>query len=163
MVVKCVVHDRYFTVQPPGFVPHGRSRLVPRQGRWEATIFEAALDASEGERWSDVGEQCGWWSTQWRRLLRLGTLLGLVGDERSGEEAAQALGVDLHVHVEAREAFGLGGFRRRGGAIVKVLEAVRSAGADVRRRLLWAGFVTEWCGRCFFSDARFGVKPVGTF
>lgn len=163
LVVRCVVHEARFTVYPPGFTPYSRQRLVPREERWDSTQFEAALDATEGERWSDVGDRGGWWSTQWRHLLLLGALLGLVGDGRVGEKAAQALGVDLHLYVEAREAFALGGFRRRRGAIVEVLEAVRRAGGDVLRRLLRAGMVTGQLGRSFWSDARFGVVPVMTF
>jgi hypothetical protein len=163
LVVKCTVHGAYFTVYPPGFLPFSRRPLVPRGQRWEETMFEAAIDAAKGERQSDIGEQGSWWSTQWRHILRLGLLLGLVGDDRVGQEAAQGLGIDLHLHLGARVAFGKGGFRRRGGAITKVLEAVRSAGADRLRRLLRTGFLTGFCGRCFWSDPRFGLTPVGAF
>ena len=162
LVVRCVVHGRSFTVYPPGFTPYSRRRLVPRQDRWEATMFEAALDAAEGERWSDVGDQGGWWSTQRRHIARLGVLLGLAGDDRAGEEAAQALKVDLHVLFGARKAFGSKGFRHSGGAIVEVLDALLRAGSDVLRRLLRVGVVTGFCGRCFWSDARWGLRPVAT-
>ncbi len=163
LVVKCEVHGLSFTVYPPGFIPYSRQRLVPRHQRWEATMFEAALDADRDERWSDIGADGGFWSTQWRRLERLGLLLGLAGDARIGEEAAQALDVGLHVHAAAREAFERGGFRRRASALVKVLDALRSDGAEVLRRLLRAGVVTGYCGRSFWSDARFGVREVGAF
>lgn len=126
-------------------------------------MFEPALDAAEGDRWSDCGAEGGLWSTQWRHIARLGVLVGLAGDSRDGEQAAQALGVDLHVHVGAREDFARSGFQGRGGAIMAVLTAVRDASADVLRRLLRAGAVTGYCGRCFWSDARFGVRPVGAF
>lgn len=163
LVVRCVVHKRSFTVYPTGFTPYSRRRLAPRVGRWVATIFEAALDAAQGERWSDWGDGGGWWSTQWRHLERLGVLLGLGVDDRVGERVARVLGVDLHVHIEAREAFGAGGFRRRGRALVRVLEAVLGAGSDVLRRLLRAGCATGFCGRSFWSDPRRGLSPVASF
>ena len=160
LVIRCVVHNRSFTIYPPGFTPYGRRRLVPRHQRWAATIFEAVLDASEGERWSDTGQQGGWWSTQWRHLERLGELLGLGGGDRVGERVAQVLGVALHVHIEARTAFGIGGFHRRGRAVRKVLKAVRDAGGDVLRRLLRAGYAAGQWGRGFWADPRWGLRPV---
>ena len=160
LVLRCVVHHRSFTVYPPGLMPFGRRRLVPRHQRWEATIFEAALDASEGERWSDTGQLGGWWSTQWRHLGRLGELLGLGGGDRLGERVAQQLGVDLHVHLEARGAYDARGFQRRGRAVRKVLEAVRVAGSDVLRRLLRAGYEAGLFGRGFWADPRWGLRPV---
>jgi len=165
LVVRCIVHNRSFTIYPPGFTPYGRRRLVPRHQRWEATIFEAALDAGEGEgeRWSDTGQQGGWWSTQWRHLRRIGELFGLGGDGRLGERVAQLLRVDLHVHLEAREAFGAGGFRRRGRAVRQVLVAVRDAGGDVLRRLLRAGYAASLWGRGFWADPRWGLRPVMVF
>lgn len=163
LVVRCVVHGRSFTVYPPGFTPYGRQRLVPEQERWEATVFEAALDAAEGERWSDIGAKGGWWSTQWRHLVRLGVLLGLSVGEREGEQAGRALGVDLHVLVGGREGFRAGGYRRRGRAVLAVLEAVRGAGGDVLRRLLHAGRVTGLWGRGFFVDPRWGLRPAAAF
>lgn len=163
LVVRCYVHNRSFTVYPPGFTPFVRRGLVPRQKRCETTFFEAALDAADGERWSDSGGQGGWWTTQWRHIARLGELLGLGADGRVGERAAQALEVDLHLHIEAREAFGTGGFRRRGRAVVQVLEATRLVAGDVLRRLLRAGFETGFCGRSFWADPLWGLWPVVPF
>lgn len=163
LVVRCVVHGLSYTVYPPGFTPFGRHRLVPKQESWQATVFEAALDAAEGERWSDIGAEGGWWSTQWRHLVRLGVILGLSADEREGELAARALGVDLHVHVAGREAFGAGGYRRRGQGVAAVLAAVRHAGGDALRRLLHAGWVTGMWGRGFFVGCRWGLRPPAAF
>jgi hypothetical protein len=154
------VHKQSFTVYPPGYTPFARKRLVPRHERWEATIFEAALDAADGERWSDTGGQGGRWTTQWRHIARLGELLGLDADGRIAEIVAKALRVDLHVHAKAREKFCSGGFRNRGRAVVQVLEAALAAGAGMLWRLLRAGYMAGLCGRGFWANPRWGLKPM---
>ncbi len=62
-VMCCRTHGRCFTLYPPGHVPYGRQRLAPvapdgnplvsAKGaeRFRGTLFEAALDAAEGQVW----------------------------------------------------------------------------------------------------------------
>jgi hypothetical protein len=163
LVIRCTVHEQSFTIYPPGFTPFARRCLISEHGRCEATAFKAALDAAEGERWSDFGGLRGWWSTQWRHIARLGELFGLSTTTRVSELVAKALGVDLHLHIEARAAFSSGGFRYRGRAVVGVLEAVRAAGGDVLRRHLRAGHSSGCFGRSFRADPRRGLVPVVPF
>jgi hypothetical protein len=164
LVVRCTVHRKSFTVYPEGFVPFGRTRLVPGDEGWESTYFSAALDAAKGERWSDFGRTgCGWWTTQWRHLRRLGELFGLGSGGTVAELVAEAVGVPLHLALEARATFGAGGFRSRGRALVQILDAMREVGTSVLKRLMRAGYVASWCGRAFYADPRWGLRPMVPF
>ena len=95
-VVGCRVHGgRRYTLYPPGHYPYGRVSYAPYstagqvlvdaesgQPQWEATLFEAALDAEREERWPS--EQQLWQRlevprrrTQGRRLELAGRLTGV--------------------------------------------------------------------------------------
>jgi len=161
-VVVCVVHGQYFTLYPPAYVPYGRKRLVPKQDSWRGTLFEAAVEAAADERWSDIGEEGEWWSTQWRHIERAGELLGLSSPEKLAEQVAMHLDVDLHLHERARRQYREGGFRQRGNAVMMIVRpAARGEGRT--RRLLRAGFATEWCGRSFYADPRRGLQSIASF
>jgi hypothetical protein len=178
LVVRCSVHKRSFTVYPIGFIPYSRRRVVPREEPWSQTVFDAALEAGAGKRWSDFRAGILWWPTQWRRIGRAAELLGLCADGRTAERMAHELDVDLHVHAAAREAYGGGGFRQRGRAVEQVLDAVREAvrkkarllRVDVQRelrlllqRLLRAGSTAGFCGLGYWADPRSGLRPVTAF
>jgi hypothetical protein len=138
--------------------------LVPDDEGWESTHFKAALDASEGERWSDFGRTGErWWTTQWRHLQRLGELFGWGADGTVVELIAEALGVPLHLALEAHAKFDCGGFRNRGRALVQLLDAIRNAGVVILRRLMHAGYLANWCGRAFYADPRWGLRAMVPF
>ena len=164
IVVVCVTHKRYFTLYPPAYVPYGRRRLVPKQDCWKGTMFEAAADASDPnhERWSDIGEEKEWSSTQWRHIMRAGELLALSSPTELAEQAAMHLGVDLHVHERARQQYRAGDYRQRGRAVMMVLSPA-VCGEGRTRRLLRAGCISDWCGRSFFADQRVGLLPIASF
>jgi hypothetical protein len=93
-VLHCSTHGVWFTLYPPGHVPHGRVALAPtttdghwitsepdphdravelppRAGDFRGTYFEAAMDAAQGligRRDGSAGSSDLWWSTQERRL-----------------------------------------------------------------------------------------------
>ncbi len=65
-VVGCSTHPQgRYTLYPPGHFPYGRKPMAPYSSTgellpavgtnrplWEMTIFAAAVDAADGERWS---------------------------------------------------------------------------------------------------------------
>ncbi len=86
LVARCDAHGCAFTLYPPGYAPYRRQALV-RLGpdgtdlqhdepetlmrSFESTLFEAAVDASQGRAWArEPGDVPGerWWSTQGRHL-----------------------------------------------------------------------------------------------
>jgi hypothetical protein len=142
VVAKCVPHMVFFTLYPPGYEPYGRKKVAPEQGRedWRETIFEAAIDAASGEpawpREFDGGE--GWW-TQRRQIERASRRLGLVCPVRQAERVADALGVGVLVHTQARKDYAsAGGFRSRARAVVAVLDCM-SLEAMVLERMFASG------------------------
>ena len=163
IVVICETHKQSFTLYPPGFLPYGRKRLVPQQSRWDATVFQAAVDAEEGERWSEIGGSEAWWPTQWRQIGWAGEVLGLRSSAEVGERVSRELGLSLHEHRDARSAFAQGGFRERGRVVMRVLRATVQAGGDVLRRLLRAGHLVGLFGRAFRWNTRGGLMPMVTF
>jgi len=108
--MRCEVHGRRgFTLYPPGHVPYGRKAIATvspdgqcwRSGpeRFCGTVFEAALDAAQGQAWpresGDGGDR--YWPSMWRRLAEAEVWLGVSPglDERRRERCAAALSVDL--------------------------------------------------------------------
>jgi hypothetical protein len=102
--VRCDVHSAsYFTLYPPGHVPHGRIAVAPltsvgtvlidrerQEPSWNASVFVAALDAAAGERWLDdvVDERNLPYTsdrrrrrTQGRWLVKTSRLLGLAPEQ----------------------------------------------------------------------------------
>ncbi len=92
-VFRCRTHGIGFTVYPPGHVPYGRVALAPvapdghvlitahsGTGRFENTLFAAALDAADHQAWPQAAED-GYrvprFPTQMRRLVRACRLLGV--------------------------------------------------------------------------------------
>jgi hypothetical protein len=164
VVIVCVVHGRYFTLYPVGYVPYGRKRLISEEKDDKETFFSAAFDAADGsERWSEIGNDGRWWSTQWRQILRAGELLGLGGDGRASERAAMHLGISLHVHVEACRQYGQKSFRQRGRAVIKTVQAVIAAGVGLLWRLLRAGYAAGCLGRSFYADLERRLIAVTSF
>ncbi len=108
VVMHCKTHQVYFTLYPPGFVPHGRQALVPlgpdgsmfysdRGPPFEDSFFQAALDGSEGEAWvkeSEEDSQMPRFETQRRHLTRSCKLFQLNSNsEKAREWTAELLNV----------------------------------------------------------------------
>jgi len=157
-VVGCSHHPfgRY-TLYPPGHIPYGRQALVPcspsgplrsdpvtQQPLWPETLFAAATDAAEGQRWPahspahDVRRR----RPQGCRLDLTGTLLGVHSelDARTREHLATCLQVPtLRLRDAARH--GMTNWRDRGAAILAVLLALPIDGT-LLDRILAAGAVS---------------------
>jgi hypothetical protein len=158
--MRCLAHNRGFTLYPPGHFPYGRKRLAPvafdgrleeagcvGAERFRATYFEAALDARAGKAWPQEGfEGSGQerFPAQMRQLRRAAQLLGaapgLPGKRREGISAILSVpGQSLH---EAAELLGGGaGYRRLGQAVCGILEALPWTAA-LFERLAECGFCT---------------------
>ena len=126
-VVGRRVHGgRRYTLYPPGHYPYGRVSYAPYstagqvlvdaesgQPQWEATLFEAALDAEREERWPSEQQ---WWQrlevprrrTQGRRLELAGRLTGVHPQlaEEVRERIATRLGVATMVLIRRRPRLG---------------------------------------------------------
>lgn len=142
-VFHCQTHGRHFTLYPPGFAPYQRQPLLglaPDGGepiadseggdaaRYAETLFEAAVAARDGQRWSreskelkQIGDR--WWSTQNRHLDRALLMLGLAAtlSTKLRELIASVLSVDLLTLLERSSACG---YRQKGAAICAVLEVL---------------------------------------
>ena len=109
-VMRCRAHHRGFTVYPPGHFPYGRAALAPVAAdgherlsepggggaeRFRGTLFEAALDAAEGQAWpkeSEDGDRRARFPTQVRRLDQAARVLGVHPQLGAGaQEAAMAI------------------------------------------------------------------------
>jgi len=106
MVVRCCTHKIYFTIYPPGHVPHGRKRISPvapdggdlneKEGaaKFSGTLFDAALDASQNHEWPSYkfdGEIIG------NLLPRLNTQI------RHLDYAAHLLGIHPSIDTQTKE------------------------------------------------------------
>ena len=164
-VVGCRVHGgRRYTLYPPGHYPYGRVAYAPYsasgqvlvdaesgQPRWEATLFEAALDAEQGQRWASEGQ---WWHrvevarrrTQGRLLELAGRLSGVHPQlaEDARERIATRLGVATMILIAGARAWGRW-WRTRGAAVAAVLDAL-GGGASLVDRLAAAGAVSDRWG-----------------
>ena len=157
-VVRCSRHPiGRFTLYPPGHIPYGRQQVVPcrpsdslrqdpdtGQPGWQTTLFGAAIDAAQGQRWPahSPADDTRRRRTQGCRLTRAGTLLGVHPDldSRTREWVATRLHVPT---LTLRDAAGqwAPSWQARGGAIRTVLEALPPNGS-LLDRLLGAGAIT---------------------
>jgi hypothetical protein len=152
----CHPHGRY-TLYPPGHIPYGRQQVVPcspsgpllrdpatGQPEWPATVFGAAIDAAEGQRWSahSPADDARRRRTQGCRLELAGTLLGVHPDleARPREWIATRLRVPT---MTLRSAAGRWATRwpARGTAVLAVLHAL-PLDQSLLDRLLAAGAIT---------------------
>jgi hypothetical protein len=161
-VLRCRTHKVVFTLYPPGHVPYGRVPLVcvspdgsplgegaSGAGRFEGTLFQAALDAAEGVAWpgeSLEGYAVPRFPTQQRRLVNSCLLTGV----------APVLGADLRTQLTS--LLGVAGqfahegacqiepcpasYRTQGQAVVRILDAL-SRGMSEFDRLTTCGY---WVG-----------------
>ena len=170
-VLVCETHEVGFTLYPPGHVPYGRVAVLPvaPDGRaivdlpcgaeaFEGTVFEAALDASEGAAWDRerAGGSERWWGTQWRRqavALRICGVLPALG-EKEREVVAAALGVELLLlREQAQRIASTPGYRRRGQGVSAVLGRL-AVGPCLLWRLMAGGHLAGLWGPPLWWDAQ---------
>ena len=145
VVVCCLLHCRYFTLYPLGFVPYRRTLIAPvgEDGQvlsqtatglrgWEDTLFETVTGLAETAA-SSVGLEPG--TRQLRRQLEVAaTLLGLTGSPQEAERSSVDLEVDLQVLVTARAAYAQAkGVKQCTQALRPVLVALPRSGSLLLR------------------------------
>lgn len=157
--MRCLAHDRGFTLYPCGHVPYGRKAVAPvgpegsriAGADWLQTIFAAAVDAAAGRRWQKEWEGIplrSWRSTMARHLDLAAAWLGIAPEvtTRDRERRAADLGIDLLALEEAaKEIAGSSEDRIRGRAVVRILDGV-AALPDLLVRLLRAGHAAGLVG-----------------
>ena len=152
----CHPHGRY-TLYPPGHIPYGRQAVVPcspsgpllqdpdnGQPVWQTTVFGAAVDAGEGQRWPahSPADDARRRRTQGCRLTLAGTLLGVHPelDARTRERIATRLQIPTMTVLGAAHHWATS-WKARGGAILAVLQSL-SLDSRLLDRLLAAGAIT---------------------
>lgn len=175
-VLHCWTHTVYFTVYPPGHVPHGRVPVAvvaldgsdPVDGdsaeapaaappvSVEDSLLEAAWEAGHGSIWvreyEAANAQGKWQETQRRHVELAARLTGVAREVGPSAQVllSESLGVDT---LRLREGQALvrrrPGLRTRGSAVVHVLKAALGAGRSLVDRLLVAGYLAGLWGRPF--------------
>ena len=182
LVLWCVQHGHCFTIYPPGHVPYGRQRLAPiapdgqplgiddsGTALWCSTLFDAALDAAYGDAWAREcpGGTHLWWSSQWRRLARISSLLGVCPDlpQPLRDQLAEVLDVDGGLlNGLAADLRSGPGYQARGRAACAVLDTV-DARWPTYCRLVEAGWMVGLWSRPMFpagGGRRLIVTPFRT-
>jgi hypothetical protein len=160
-VVGCSSHPfGRFTLYPPGHLRYGRQPVVPchpsgglltdpdtAQPVWQETLFAAALDAAEGQRWPahSPADDERRRRTQGCRLTLAATLLGIHPDvdARTREWIAARLQVPT---MTLRTAAGQWGtcWQARGSAIRSVLHVLPLDGRLLDRLLAAGALIGLW-------------------
>lgn len=180
-VCECRQHGETFTLYPPGHVPYGRRPLLRQApdggtvrgddegvGRRRGTLFEPALDAAEGREWpfafAFATGADGVRSTQRRRLRWLSALVGVGAHQgsRLRVSLAEALGVGVVLLTDrARTVAASSGsvLRRRGAAVVAVLERASRGVRSAFGRLSVSGYLAGMWGRPLLVGPRGHLRP----
>jgi hypothetical protein len=158
LVVRCRTHGVAFTLYPPGHVPYGRKPLVPmapdgslwvgsKQAHpFAGTVFDAALDAAEGEAWpADFDDEHPTsnskprFGTQLTHLARACELTGVGQAPGWRELCSQVLAVPGQLLHDLTQRIELSpGYRSRGGAVCEVLSSL-ALGPALYERLCACG------------------------
>ena len=162
-VLRCLTHNRAFTLYPPGFVPYGRVAVAPVAPDGSAvvqavvdaqafagTLFDAALDAAQGEAWP---RQCEggtdrWWGRQCRHVDAALSICGVAPTLLAPAREAQAAALDVPTLLLLEHAAAIAaapGYRSRGRAVRAVLDRV-PAGPCPLQRVLAAGHLAGLWG-----------------
>ena len=161
LVARCDAHGCAFTLYPPGYAPYRRQALV-RVGpdgadmdggepetlvrKYESTLFEAAVDASEGRAWDrEPGDapREQWWSTQGRHLSLASRIAGVAQwlSDRMREAVAAVLSVDtLTLRDLARPV----GYRAVGRAVCTVVLRLGGNALAFARLLRCGHLIGHW-------------------
>jgi hypothetical protein len=177
-VATCRAHGTAFTLYPPGYAPYRRQPVLrssptgeelgceecSRLGSFSGTLFDAAMDASEGRRWARDSEESlpeRWWSTQGRHLRLAAAVVGVAAElgTRVRESVATVLSVGT---LFLRDRSKGRGYRAIGKAVCEVLEELR--GCERRAmQLLTAGHVIGHWGEPLHWDSARGVLERSPF
>ncbi len=145
LVVKCEIHNKGFTIYPPGHFPYGRQPLAPvapdgdlmveKKGveRFEGTFFDAALDAARGHAWpcaSEEGSLTSRLSTQNRHLSSIALMLGIQPGLHKGlrEDIARVLALPGQLlHDSTANIRDFTDAQSKGRAICCILNAIEES------------------------------------
>ncbi len=126
---------------------------------WRVTLFDAALDAVEGQAWSRApnGTQPKRWRTQVRRLALCALILGLRSTPEQCVGMAETLGIAPLALCDASKAFAVSaGFRSRGLAVCNAL-GLLTISRSLGDRLMIAGARGGCWGEPVRCDPRSGL------
>ncbi len=163
-VVGCSAHRQgRYTLYPPGHFPYGRKPVAPyspsgellldvatRRPPWETTLFAAAVDAANGERWSSesLWDDPRRRRTQGHRLELTGRLLGVHPklEDEVRERIATRLAVATMTLLTGAKTWAVD-WKMRGEAILAVLLSIPIQ-VSLLDRMLAAGAVSGlWAKR----------------
>jgi hypothetical protein len=163
VVVNCLLHRRYYTLYPLGFVPYCRTRIAPvgLDGQvlsrtatgllgWEGTLFEAVVCCERGSS-ANLGLEPG--TRQRRRQLGVAaTLLGLTGCVSATEKAAVDLALALLLLTTAKAAYAQArGVAQRALALEPVLAVLPRSGPLLLRLLRAGTSASVWGGAWWWT------------
>lgn len=157
-VARCRMHERAFTVYPPGHVPYGRQALVvigpdgsevrPTDGA--AALAGAAADARDDKLWPRDSAEDGVRTTQRRYVRALAAILGvIVGGVITPALAAAVLHLPEGRLVEtAQRVAGSPSVVELGKEVSELLAALaRRGGRWLVDRMAVLGHLARWWGR----------------
>lgn len=170
LVLQCRVHRGAFTLYPCNLAPYLRSPILmatpdgqepvsvgeSKQSALQGTMFAAAQEARESQRWysRDSGQGLlAWRGSRLRQLQRAVSWLGLGAelDDAERVERAAILGVEALQLKEAAQRALAGSVAEQGMAVCAILETMAQAGSESMacrlERLLWAGHHAGLWGR----------------
>lgn len=146
LVIRCVTHERYFTLYPPGWTPFSRRPVVGDVE--EETLFGPALRAAADDIWprhasrKQRGAEVA--TMQFRYIERAASWLGLCEDEDVADAIFEALELpSLSTHRKARTRWTRASTRRGRGQIIEGVFDEISFDATCCERLLRAGTATQ--------------------
>lgn len=177
-VARCNTHETAFTLYPPGYAPYRRQsvlRLSPagealgseehaKLAAFSGTLFDAALDAAQGRRWSrDSGDGVPerWWSTQGRHLRLAAAIVGVGRDigEKVRESVAAVLPFGALLLRDRSQARG---YRAIGKAVCEVLEELHGGARRALHLLVCGHLIGQW-GEPLLWDSERGVLERSPF
>ena len=172
-VVHCATHKISFTLYPPGHVPYGRKSITAialdespcinttGKDRFGGTLFEAALDAAEGDPWAyhyQPDKTGSSFNTQTAHIQRALAMFGLDGarEPMMCESVAQVLGIPGQMLHDSGRMCNLSPlYLNRGKAIADILDII-PASHFLFERLAFSGYLAQLWPPLFFWDAQSG-------
>lgn len=118
-ILRCFVHQRFFSVYPPGFTPYARRQLIegPAQHNEPALVEVVADAAAMGPVHREPAGRSSW-STQSRLVQRVSTLFAL-DDEQRRQTLSTLVGLPL---IQLEAAALSRGIQARSRALMGLLE-----------------------------------------
>ncbi len=176
--MRCLAHQKYFTIYPPGYNPYGRKPLVHlatdggrlldlENGveRFQGTLFDAALDASKNKPCGDgqgLSSFLPFLPTQVRHIQRAAAILGLepaLNDDQRHAIAQTLTLPSLLLHTAAACFVTNPGYQDAGKAICSVLKELPDT-TSLFERLAETGYQTGlWPAPFFMETHRQWLRP----